>query len=269
MANINGLGNMLNANYLIGATNNQRQDSIAKLWNAYGSYQSNAQQSLAGLTEINANVKSVLAAYEDAKTAFQTEFDDTMSELGASAAKVKDFNFAVKSDGAITNVTETADDGKVTTSTKYSDELQAALDTVKDFVNDYNSAVKFFSDNKSVSKRMELLGNAFGDTTYRAASYAAIGLTTNSDGSISINESKLAEAIVNDPGKVSTVLGADGLAGKAESHISYANGQREQLFPTAEKMLGDELSAAALYTGNAFRNMSAINNVGSLLNMMF
>ena len=268
MANINALGNALSTNYLFG-TNNQRQDSIAKLWSAYGSYQSNAQQSLAGLTEINTNLKSVLTAYEDAKTAFQTEFAETMSDLGKSAAKVKDFNFNVNPDGAITNVTETDKDGKATTTTKYSEELQAALNTVKDFVDDYNNAVKFFDDNKSVSKRVEMLGDAFGDTTYRAASYAAIGLTTNSDGSISINESKLAAAIVNDPGKVSTVLGDDGLAGKAESHISFANGQREKLFPSAEKMLGDELSAAALYTGNAFRNMSAINNVGSLLNMMF
>lgn len=268
MANINALGNALNTNYLFTA-NNQRQDSIAKLWNAYGSYQTNAQQSLAGLTEINANVKSVLAAYEDAKTAFHTEFDETMSDLQTSAAKVKDYNFAVNPEGAITTVTETDDAGKVTTTTKYSEELRAALDTVKNFVDDYNSAVKFFGDNKSVSKRMEMLGNAFGDTTYRAASYAGIGLTTNSDGSISINESKLAAAIVNDPGKVSTVLGSEGLAGKAESHIDFANGQRDKLFPAAEKMLGDELSAAALYTGNAFRNMSAINNVGNLLNMMF
>lgn len=268
MANITALGNTLNAGYLFGA-NNQRQDSIAKLWNAYGSYQSNAQQSLAGLTEINANVKSVLAAYEDAKIEFHNKFDETMSDLSKSAAKVKDFNFAVKSEGAITNVTETDDKGKVSTTTKYSEELQAALNTVKEFVDNYNSAVKFFSNNKAISKRMETLGNAFGDTTYRAASYASIGLTTNSDGSISINESKLANAIVSDPGRVSTVLGGEGLAGKAESHISYANSQRDRIFPAAEKMLGDELNAAALYTGNAFRNISAINNVGSLLNMMF
>ena len=268
MANINALGNALNANYLLGSTN-QRQDSIAKLWNAYGSYQSNAQQSLAGITEVNQNLKAVLASYEDAKSAFQTEFDETMSDLSKSAAKVKDYNFNVAKEDAITNVTTTDKDGKVTTSVKYSEDLQAALNTVKDLVGDYNSAVKFFSDNKAISKRMESLGNAFGDTVYRAASYSSIGLTTNSDGSITINESKLANAILNDPGKVSTILGADGLAGKVESHIDYANNQRDNLFPAAEKMLGDELSAAALYTGNAFRNMSAINNVGSLLNMMF
>lgn len=268
MANINGLVNTLNAGYLFGA-NNQQQNSIAKLWSAYGSYQSNAQQSLAGLTEVNTNLKSVLAAYEDAKSAFNTEFDENMTNLGSSAAKVKDYNFHVDKEGAISTVTNTDEKGNVTTTTKYSDKLQAALDTVRDFVNDYNSAVKFFGDNASVSKRVEMVGNAFGDTTYRAATYASIGLTTNSDGSISIDESKLANAILNDPDKVSTVLGADGLAGKAESHISFANGQRDKLFPEAEKMLGDELSAAALYTGHAYRNMSAINNVGSLLNMMF
>ena len=268
MANINAAGNILNANYLFGNTNRQ-QDSIAKLWSSYGSYQSNAQEALAGLTEVNTNLKSVLAAYEDAKSAFHTEFDETMSDLTKSAAKVKDYNFAVNRDDAITTVTSTDKDGKVTTSTKYSGELQSALDAVKDLVSDYNSAVKFFSDNKAISKRMENLGNAFGDTTYRASTYAAIGLTTNPDGSLTINESKLADAIINDPDKVSSVLGAEGLAGKVQSHVDYANNQRDQIFPTAEKMLGDQLSAAALYTGNAFRNISAINNVGSLLNMMF
>lgn len=267
---INSLGNSLyNTNYLFGTNNNQKQDSISKLWSAYGSYQSNAQTSLAGLTEINTNLKSVLASYEEAKSTFNSEFNETMSDLSASAKKVKEYNFNVEKEGAITTVENTDENGKVTTSTKYSDKLQAALDSVKGLVDDYNSAVKFFGDNSSVSKRVEMMSKTFGDTTYRASLYESIGLTVNSNGSFTINESKLANAIVNDPDKVSSILGKDGLAGKVEDHVSFANSQQEKLFPTAKAMLGDQLDTAAIYTGKAFGNMAAYSNMGNLLNMMF
>ena len=270
MANINPLGSALyNTNFLFGTANNQKQDSIAKLWSGYGNFQANAQNSLAGLTEINANLKAVLASYDDAKNAFNSEFEESMDALSASADKIKSYNFNVEKEGAITNTTSTDDKGVTTTTTTYSKDLRAALDAVKGFVDDYNGAVKFFGEYSSVSKRIEQMATTFGDTTYRASSYASIGLTVGSDGSFTINEEKLANAIVNDPDKVSSILGKDGLAGKAESHISFANGQQDRLFPSAEKMLGNQLDTAALYTGSAYRNMSAINNVGSLLNMMF
>ncbi|MBR0260550.1 MAG: hypothetical protein IJQ85_02035 [Selenomonadaceae bacterium] len=269
MSSINLLNSALyNNNYLF-ATNNQKQNSAAQLWNAYGNFQSNATSSLAGLTEINSNLKAVLASYDDAKSAFNSEFKENMENLSNSSAKVKDYNFNVGSEDAITTKTETDKDGNVTKTTTYSKELQAALDTVKNFVNDYNSSVKFFGDNSAVSKRVEMIATTFGDTTYRASSYATIGLMTNSDGSISINEEQLANAIVNDPGKVSSVLGKDGLAGKAESHISFANSQADKLFPTAQDMLGDQIDTASLYTGKAYRNMAAMSNMGNLINMMF
>ena len=269
MSSINLLNSALyNNNYLFGA-NSQKQNSVSQLWNAYSNFQSNATSSLAGLTEINSNLKAVLASYDDAKSAFNSEFKENMENLSNSSAKVKDYNFSVGSEGAINTKTETDKDGNVTTTTTYSKELQAAIDTVKNFVSDYNSAVKFFGDNSAVSKRVEMVSTTFGDTTYRASSYSTIGLTTNTDGSLSINEAQLANAIVNDPGKVSSVLGKDGLAGKAESHISFANSQADKLFPTAQEMLGDQLDTAALYTGKAYRNMAAMSNMGNLINMMF
>lgn len=260
---------LYDTNYLFGTVVNKKQDSVSQLWSAYGNFQSNATSSLAGLTEVSANVKSVLASYDEAKSAFHTEFSETMSDLSDSAAKVKGYDFSVEKENAITTKTETDKDGKVTTTTQYSKELQAALDTVKDFVNDYNSAIKFFGDNSSVSKRVEMMSQTFGDTVYRAASYSSIGLTPNSDGSLSINEEKLAETIVNNPGKIVSVLGKDGLAGKAESHVSFAESQEDRLFPTAQRMLGNQLETAALYTGSTYRNMASLNTVGSLINMMF
>ncbi|MBR2775147.1 MAG: hypothetical protein IKD73_09210 [Selenomonadaceae bacterium] len=268
MAGINSLVGVNNYSWLFN-TNNQKQNSVSQLWNAYGNFQNNATTSLAGLTEINSNLKAVLSSYDDAKQAFNSEFKETMQDLSNSAAKLKDYNFSVEQEGAITTKTETDKDGNVTTTTTYSKDLQAALDTVKTFVDDYNSAIKFFGDHKDVSKRIEQMATTFGDAGYRANLYNSIGLTVGSNGSLSINEAQLANSIVNDPDKVSSVLGKDGLAGKAESHISFANSQADKLFPTAQSMLGDQLDTAALYTGNAYRNMAALGNMGNLINMMF
>ena len=268
---INSIGNgAFGNNFLFNtATNNKKQDSISQLWSAYGSYQNNAATALSGLTEIGTNVRSLLSSYDDAKSAFNSEFDENMTALSKSAAKVKDYNFSVNKDTAITTTDSTDEDGVTTTTTTYSKELQGALDAVKSLVDDYNSSIKFFNDNGEVSKRVDRLAQSFGDTTYRASLYESVGLSTKSDGSFEIDEDKLAKAIVDDPDKVSRILGKDGLAGKAESHVSFANSQKDSLFPSAQKMFGSQLSTAQIYTGSAFRNMTALNNVGNLLNMMF
>lgn len=268
MAGINSLGGVNNYSWLFGA-NKQKKDSISQLWSSYGNFQNNATSALSGLTEISANLKSVMASYNDAKSAFQSEFDENMSALSEAADKLKSYNFNVEKDGAITTTTDTDENGITTTTTTYSKDLQAAIDTVKNFVEDYNSAIKFFGEHKDVSKRIEQMATTFGDATYRANLYDSIGLAVGSDGSLSINEAKLADKILNDPDKVSSILGKDGLAGKAESHVSFANSQADKLFPTAETMLGDQISTASLYTGKAYRNMSAYSNMGNLINMMF
>lgn len=256
-------------NYPVDSPNNQKQDSISKLWQGYLSSKTDAQNSAANVTEINSKVRNLFDSYEDAKNEFNARFDDTMDALAKSADKLKTYNFNVEKEGAITNTTSTDDKGVTTTTTTYSKDLQSALDTVKGFVDDYNSAIKFFGDDySSVSKRIERMATIFGDTTYRAASYESIGLNVAKDGTLSIDESKLAKAIVNSPEKVSSILGKDGLASKAEDHIDFANGQKDRLFPSAQKMLGNQLNTAAIYTGKAFLNINALNNMGSLLNMM-
>ena len=250
-------------------TNTKKQDSVARLWNAYGDYQSNAQTALSGLSEINANLKSVLASYDEAKNTFNREFEENMSALSESSKEIQKYSFSVPKDGAITKTETTDSNGVISTTTTYSKDLQTALDVVGDFISNYNSSLKFFNDNASVSKRVENLATVFGDTTYRASAYESIGLTVNSGGMIEINEEVLANAIVENPDRVSGLLGKGGLATKTDSHISYANSQYDRLFPSAEKMLGSQLSTAAIYTSNAYRNMTAYASVGNLVNMLF
>ena len=268
VSNVTRASLLNSTNYPVGAANNQKKDSISELWSGYLSSKADAQNSAANVTEITTKVRELFDSHEDANNEFNSKFDDAMDALAKSADKLKTYNFNVEKEGAITNTTSTDDKGVTTTTTTYSKDLQSALDTVKGFVNDYNSAIKLFDDYSSVSKRIERMGTIFGDTTYRAASYESIGLSVGKDGKLSIDESKLANAIVNSPEKVSSILGKDGLASKAEDHIDFANRQKDRLFPTAQKMFGNQLNTAAIYTSKAFVNINALNNMGSFLNMM-
>ena len=267
MAGINSIGSS-DYSWLF-STKAQRQDSISQLWTSYNNYHSNATSTLAGISEINTNLRSLMSSYDDAKSAFNAEFEENMSDLSESAKQVSRYSFKVPPNGAITKTETTDANGIISTSTTYSKDLQSALDAVSNFVSNYNSSLQFLNDNASVSRRVENLANTFGDTTYRASSYEAIGISVQSNGMLEVNEEMLANAIVNDPDKVSSVLGADGLAGKAEQHVSFATFQQDRLFPTAQAMLGDQINAASLYTSNAYLAMSSYASVGNLVNMLF
>lgn len=265
MAGINSIGS--DYSWLFNsAKNNKKQNSIAKLWDGYSSAQANASSALSGLTEVNANLKALMSSYEETKNAFHNELGEIMDALSDSADKIKNYNFHVEKEDAITKTNSIDENGNVVETTTYSKDLQNALDSVKNFVNDYNSSISFFKESSSISKRVENMASAFGDTTFRASNYEQIGLTVKSDGSINIDEDKLVSSILESPDKVSRTL--DGLASKAEEHIAFAEGQADKLFPTADAMFGDQIAAASLYTGKAYRNMAAYANMGNLLNMM-
>lgn len=274
-SNITSMLGMANYSYLFN-NSTQKQNSINALWSNYGSFQSNAANSLGTLQEIKQNAAAVVESYNDAKDAFYRDFDSTLSSLKESAANVKNLTFDV-GENPITKTAETDEagnaikdkNGATVMKTTYSKGMQNALDTIKDFISDYNDSIKFFQENGAASARISRMASNFGDTTYRSSLYESIGINVGTDGKLSIDEEKLANTIANDPDKVSRILGRDGLAGKAEQHVDTANGQRNNLFPSAKSMLGNQLEQAELYTGKSMINMSMISNIGNLVNMMF
>ena len=255
-----------NSNSLIGSST--KQDSISKPWSQYGSYKTNADSALSGLSMISSNVSSLVSSYDKAKNTFYDEFDQTMSDLKQSSNNIKNYDFNVGENALTTTESVDEDGNKITTTTK-SDKLIDALKAVEEFASNYNDAINFFNDNSDISKRIGRMGTMFGDTTYRNANYRQIGLQVSSDGTLKIDEDKLTKAITENPDKVASVLGKDGLAGKADNHISVANNQRDRLFPTAQTLIGNDLSSAAIYTGTSYRNMSNYSNIGNLINIMF
>ena len=269
-----------------GSTNTSKsQNPISSLWSSYGSYNSNASEALSGLSMISSNVSALVSSYDTAKNTFYNEFDDNMKNLQNASNDLKNFDFNIGKD-ALTTKETVGEDGVQTTTYEQSDKLKDAIKVVKNFVNEYNDAIDFFSDNSDVSKRIGRMNTMFSDTTYRRANYQSIGISVASDGKMTVDESKLAKVLSEDAdnyakavengdtnrtfsSRVANVLGKDGLAGKADSHISTANGQRDRLFPSAQTLIGKDLSSAAIYTGTSYRNMSNYANIGNLINMMF
>ena len=267
--NINGMLNSANRyGYLFNNSASQKQNSINSLWSNYGNFQNNAASNLGALTELKQNAAAVVDSYNEAKDTFYTEFDSNMSALKESANAMKNLKFDV-GENPITKTEVTGEDGKTETKTTYSKGMQSALDSIKSFISDYNDALSFLKDNSAVSGRVEKMASNFGDTTYRSSLYEQVGISVGSDGKLSINEEMLANTIAEIPDKVSRILGKDGLADKALQHVDTANGQRNNLFPSAKSMLGNQLDAVDLYTGKSMINMTNISNVGNLVNMMF
>lgn len=275
--NINGMLNSANKyGYLFNNSASKRQNSINSLWSNYGNFQNNAASNLGALTELKQNAAAVVDSYNEAKDTFYTEFDSNMSALKKSANAMKNFKFDVGEDPITKKAVLDKDgnevkdkDGKTVMETTYSKGMKSALDIVKNLVNDYNDSLKFLKDNSAVSGRVERMASNFGDTTYRSSLYEQVGISVGKDGKLTIDEEKLANTIAENPDKVSRILGKDGLADKAIQHVDTANGQRNNLFPNAKSMLGNQLDAVDLYTGKSMINMTNISNIGNLVNMMF
>jgi len=261
MAQNNGLN-------LFGNNSASSSSKSNDIWSNYGSSSSAASAMLSGVSEVSSSKRELLASYDNAAKGFKAEFNATMKDLSSSISDMKKLNLDVGED-AITKKTVTAEDGTTSNVTEYNKAMKEALGTIGEFVDNYNSAIDMFKDYGDVSKRMSYMGNVFGDTTARANTYAKIGLNVGSDGKIAIDEEKLAKAIQDTPGRVENILGNNGLTGKAENHVNFANGQADRLFPSVDTMFGKQLKQASVYSGNSLLQLHSYANLGNFVNMMF
>ena len=238
------------------------------IWSNYGNSSAAASAMMSGISEVSSSKRELLASYDNAAKGFKAEFSSTMSDLSSSIKDMKKLDLNV-GENAITQKTITAEDGTTSQKTEYSKPMQAALDTIGKFVDNYNSAVDLLGEYSDVSKRISQLASVFGDTTARAENYAKIGLDVGKDGKLTINEEKLAKAIQDSPGRVENILGKDGLTGKAENHVNFAQGQEDKLFPSVDTMFGKQLKQASVYSGSSLLQLHSIATMGNFVNMMF
>lgn len=208
------------------------------VYNLYKTTYSGGQitrQTASGTTKnISNNPLNTIDASYSAKNNFNANFSDAMTNLKNSAAEVKNLDF------------ESADAAK----------------TVENFLSDYNDAINFFNENSSLSTRVGNIARSFSDTKYFSRIYDSVGIVTNSDGTMKLDEEKFSAAIEKNPQKVSQTF--KNLSSKADAHILTANLQKNLLFPTAQKMFGMN---TGLYGKNNFFN--SYLSAGSLFNIMF
>ena len=244
---------------------NSSRSSINSLWsnNSTKSASSAASSTMSGLLGVRSSLNDMVKDYNATKKTFYTEFNETINDLKKSTANLQKMDFNVGADAL--QITQTVnEDGTTSTVLNKSDKLTDVMKGVEDFVTNYNDAIKFFSDNASVSKHVKNLSSIFADTNYSAKSAANIGIKINSDGKMEIDEEKLAKSISENPTRTDAVLST--LANKSERHISFAKAQQNRLFPSMSTMLGGSFKSASVYSGNSLMRISNYSMTGSLLN---
>ena len=263
-ANVSRLSNLVGSfdSAYANKKTNAAQDSISSLWSGYTNSSSTGIADLSALSGVSSSAAGLVNSYNEAKSTFQTQLKAYMGDLKNSAQTVRNMSYEFSAQ----DITE-AEDGSKT----YSDGLKNAIKNVKQLVSDYNDALDLTSDYSSVGKRMESLHKSFADTTYRADTYKQLGISVDSKtGKMTVDEDKLATALTENSDRVKTALGANGLAGKAEQHLTQANNQSEHLFPSMQSMFGDSIKTASAYTNPKVLNASVqYGMIGNLFSSMF
>ena len=253
--------------------NNSRMDATAALFGdqqtrkrgsslysaQYRSKESSAQE-LRSIMDIANQAASLRKTYAETSSKFYAEYDSNMKDLRKAAGKVSGTDFQLDKSDIKTNA-----DGSKT----YSDRLKNAIGNVKDLVNEYNETSDFLRENKSLGKGVQQLTTEFSDTTYKADSYAKMGITVDAKtGKMSVNESRLARALTDSPAQSEAILGKGGLAGRADRHAQYAQMSRSRVIPSMEQAIGSQLNYAAnMLNGRSLPTMQRYSNILNLFSI--
>lgn len=198
--------------------------------------------------------RALLKSYDETSKGFYQTFDKAMDGVQKNANTLLKTDFNVK--GASEEQTKK--------------NVDAVVNNVKSFVTSYNDATKTLSNYADVSPRLGAMPQLFGSAISNNRSLASIGIYQNTQGGLSVDESKLRQALTSNSSRVGDLLGKGGLASKAEDRVTYMTGQRNSLFPSASDVLGRKYQQAATYTNRAsLVSMNVYSNVGTLLQMFF
>jgi len=222
--------------------------------------QDSSAQELSSIMEIANQARNLRKTYAETSSKFYAEYDSNMKDLRKSAGKLSNTDFQLDKSDIKTNA-----DGSKT----YSDRLKNAISNVKDLVNEYNETSDFLRENKSLGKGVQQLTTEFSDTTYKADSYAKMGITVDAKtGKMSVNESRLARALTDSPAQSEAILGKGGLAGRADRHAQYAQMARSRVIPSMEQAIGGQLDYAAnMLNGRSLPTMQRYSNILNLFSI--
>ena len=201
---------------------NETNDPLALDWSTFLSKQkqSSGKDLASILSKRISSQKDDIASletYSKNSTAFYQKFSNLSTSLKKSASDLEKTDFTRPAD--------------TTAATK---QTAAIVDKVKAFAADYNAMGQFFQDNQSLSNSVKGLSISFSDAKYKARSYAAIGISTDSKGQLSIDEKKLTTALQTDSSSVAKALGKGGLSSTAIKKTNSALSMTGQLYPALQ-----------------------------------
>jgi hypothetical protein len=237
-----------------------RKQKGSSLYSTQYRGQDSSAQELSSIMEIANQARNLRKTYAETSSKFYAGYDSNMKDLRKAAGKVSGTDFQLDKSDIKTNA-----DGSKT----YSDRLKNAIGNVKDLVNEYNETTDFLRDNKSLGKGVQQLTTEFSDTTYKADSYAKMGITVDAKtGKMSVNENRLARALTDSPAQSEAILGKGGLAGRADRHAQYAQLSRSRVLPSMEQAIGSQLNYAAnMLNGRSLPTMQRYSNMLNLFSI--
>ena len=239
---------------------NTQRGGGTSLFSAQYRAQDSSAQELRSVLSIANEAASLRKSYAETSSKFYAEYDADMRDLRKSAGAVKTMSYDLDS----TDIKSNADGSKT-----YSDRLKKAIGNVKDLVAQYNETNSFLAGSKDIGPGVRRLASEFSDTTYKADSYAKMGITVNAKtGQMQVNESRLARALTTSPAQSEAILGRDGLAGRADRHAEFAQMSRNRVFPSMQQSIGKQLRYAdGMLTGGALPSMSRYSNMLNLFSI--
>ncbi len=258
------------ANSLNGNTSNSSMAGLigglssSSSTSAWSNITNAASSGLAYATAVASNrtsLSSLLSEYDSTKKQFLNEYDSAFSDLSKAAKALKTTDFSASE-------TTTSSTGEDTDSETKN--TPAAVGAVQDFVNAYNGAISFLSNNKEVSNRVSALSGSFNDASYFSGSLSKVGISVKSGGQLSVDTDKLTQALEENPKAAEAILGKGGFAERTANKVENAQRQRDKMFPSVSSMMGSSVSEAKrMYSGNTVNRSMAYENLGTLLNMYF
>lgn len=162
--------------------------------------------------------------YKEKSDKFYSEFNSKFSELKNSSQKLKSYSV----NSVFVQNTNTDDKEK---------SQEEIINSVKDFAEDYNDAVKFLDQNASVSDEIKNLSNSYKTIKYTSNSLSQIGIDVDyKTGLLSVNEDKLTDAIKSNVKNVRKILGdsSAGLASRIYNKTNVAIADSKELYPAVQ-----------------------------------
>ncbi|MBR5910153.1 MAG: hypothetical protein IKZ66_09315 [Schwartzia sp.] len=202
--------------------------------------------------------------YIDSKNRFESKLRSALKEARQAASSMESMQTAeTHRKERAEELKEAATEAIRSTLTK-----DDSVDKVENFAERYNNLTQFLEENQNVSERAASLASKMNDVSRSLKKAAALGVTSDSNGTIHVNAEKLKVSLKNRPNTLDYLLGKDGLAGSAKKSINLAAFNQNRLFPSVSSAMGrEENPEKSMYSPKAVAAQNDFSDRGSMLNL--